>query len=82
MADGGNINLLSVVKRLESLEDEKRIISTDIKEVRKEAKEAGYDTRVIAFLIRERRKDADEVAEFNKIAREYREALGEQAIDL
>lgn len=82
MADGGNINLLSVVKRLESLEDEKRIISTDIKEVRKEAKEAGFDTRVIAFLIRERRKDADEVAEFNKIAREYREALGEQAIDL
>ena len=83
MADGGNINLLSVVKRLESLEDEKRIISTDIKEVRKEAKEAGYDTRVIAFLIRERRKDADEVAEFNKIAREYRDALGEQAaVDL
>ena len=82
MADGGNINLLSVVKRLESLEDEKRVISTDIKEVRKEAKEAGFDTRVIAFLIRERRKDADDVAEFNKIVREYREALGEQAIDL
>lgn len=82
MADGGNINLLSVVKRLESLEDEKRIISTDIKEVKKEAKEAGFDTRVIAFLIRERRKDADDVAEFNKIVREYREALGEQAIDL
>ena len=83
MADGGNINLLSVVKRLESLEDEKRIISTDIKEVKKEAKEAGYDTRVIAFLIRERRKDADDVAEFNRIAREYRDALGEQAaVDL
>lgn len=83
MADGGNINLLSVVKRLENLEDEKRIISTDIKEVRKEAKEAGFDTRVIAFLIRERRKDADDVAEFNRIAREYRDALGEQAaVDL
>lgn len=78
-----NINLLSVVKRLENLEDEKRIISTDIKEVRKEAKEAGFDTRVIAFLIRERRKDADDVAEFNRIAREYRDALGEQtAVDL
>ena len=80
--DGSNISLLSIVKRLENLEDERRVISTDIREVKKEAKEAGLNIRVIDFLIRERRKDAEELEEFNKIAREYRDALGEQAVDL
>ena len=82
--DGTNSSgtLLSVVRRLESLEDEKRVISTDIKEVKKEAKAAGLDTRVIDFLLRERRKDADDVAEFHKMVTEYRDALGEQTVDL
>lgn len=81
---GNNANgtLLNVVKRLETLEDERQVILTDIKEVKKEAKDAGFDTRVIAFLIRERRKDADDVAEFHKMLSEYRDALGEQAVDL
>lgn len=68
--------LRSFVERIERLEEERRTIAADIKEVKSEAKATGFDTRVITFLIRERRKDADDVKEFNTIVDTYKRALG------
>lgn len=75
---GDNIatdRLRAFVERIEKLEEERRSIGADIKEVKAEAKGTGFDVAVISFLIRERRKDKDDLDEFNTQADIYRRAL-------
>lgn len=69
-------SLLSVIKRIEGLDDERRSLVSDIKEVKDEAKTNGFDVRVLNFLLRERRKDPDDVAEFHQELDRYKNALG------
>lgn len=68
--------LRQFIERIERLEEDRRAIAEDIKEVKAEAKGSGFDTKVIAFLIRERRKDKDDVDEFNTLVDTYKRALG------
>ena len=88
MADGGETgrsptigdnldasNLLSIIKRLESLGDEAKAIREDAKQVKQEAKSAGFDVAVINFILRERRKDPDKIEEFNQELSKYKQAL-------
>jgi len=68
-------SLRAVIERIERLEADKAEIAADIAEVKKKAKSDGFDIKVINTLIRERRKDADQVEEFNIVLDTYRRAL-------
>lgn len=74
----GNIDkrLLSIVERIERLEEEKKALSNDITDIYKEAKSGGYDVEVLRKLIRERKQDASKVEEQETLLEVYRRALG------
>jgi uncharacterized protein (UPF0335 family) len=67
--------LHSIVDRIERLESERRELLGDIKEIKQEAKDAGYLIPVINLIIRERRKDREKLDEFLTSADAYRRAL-------
>ena len=67
--------LLSIIQRLESLDKEKQSINDDIKTIKAEAKGAGFALDVVNFILRERRKDPDDVDEFNRELNKYKHAL-------
>ena len=67
--------LKSFINRIEKLEDEKKEIANDIKEVYAEAKGAGFDVKAMRKLISLLRKDKDELAEEEAILETYRAAL-------
>ena len=67
--------LASLVQRIERLEEEKKALSDDIKDIFAEAKSAGFDTKVLRALIRERRTDESERAEHEALLDTYRAAL-------
>lgn len=71
--------LKSIVQRVERLEEEKKTISDDIKEVYSEAKANGYDTKVLRKVIALRKRDLDERKEEESILDLYLQAVGEQA---
>lgn len=71
--------LKSIVERIERLEEEKKTIGDDIKEVYAEAKGNGYDVKVLRMVIRIRKRDANERAEEEAILDLYLQAVGESA---
>lgn len=68
--------LLSIVERIEKLNEDSAQISADIKEVYKEAVAQGFDTKAIKKCIALRKKDKDEVSQEDEILTLYRDALG------
>jgi uncharacterized protein (UPF0335 family) len=70
--------LRAIVERIEQLEEEKRGIADQIKEVYAEAKGNGFDTKAIRRIVALRRKDAQERAEEETILDLYMTALGMQ----
>ncbi len=68
--------LLSIIERIERLEEEKKGISEDIKEVYAEAKGNGYDTKVLRKIISIRKQDAAEREEQQAVLELYCTALG------
>lgn len=68
--------LRAFIERVERLEEEKKTIADDIKEVYAEAKGTGFDTKTIRRLVRERKKDAAQLAEEESIYDLYASALG------
>ena len=68
--------LRSLVERIERLEEEKKALADDIKEIYAEAKSAGFDTKVLRKVIRQRKIDARELEEQETILDLYRRALG------
>ncbi|KPF71152.1 hypothetical protein IP69_07545 [Bosea sp. AAP35] len=71
--------LKSIVERIERLEEEKKTIADDIKEVYAEAKGNGYDVKVLRKVIAIRKRDANERAEEEAILDLYLQAVGESA---
>jgi len=71
--------LWSIVCRIERLEDEKKALSADIKEIYQEAKSGGFDCKTIRALIRERKQDPADVEEQETLLDTYRRALGPYA---
>ncbi len=79
MSDVGGIaadRLKSFVERIERLEEEKRGLQEDIKEVYSEAKGTGFDTKIIRQIIRLRKMDKADRQEQEAILELYKEALG------
>jgi uncharacterized protein (UPF0335 family) len=68
--------LRSLVERIERLEEERKTLSSDIKDIYAEAKSAGFDPKVLKQLIRIRKQEAAEVEEQETMLDIYRRALG------
>jgi uncharacterized protein (UPF0335 family) len=68
--------LKAIIERIERLEEEKKTISDDIRDVYAEAKGNGFDTKALRTIIRMRKQDANERAEQETILETYMQALG------
>lgn len=68
--------LRSLVERIERLEEERKALGSDIKDIYAESKSAGFDPKVLRQLIRIRKQEASEVEEQETILDIYRRALG------
>lgn len=68
--------LRSIVERIERLEEERKALASDIKDIYSEAKSAGFDVKVLRQLISIRRKEPAEVEEQESLLDVYRHALG------
>jgi uncharacterized protein (UPF0335 family) len=66
----------SLVDRIERLEEERKALGSDIKDIYAEAKSAGFDVKVLRQLIRVRKQEAAEVEEQETMLDVYRRALG------
>lgn len=71
--------LRQFVERIEHLEQEKKDIADQIKEVYAESKSRGYDQKALRTIVSLRKKDKDDVAEQEAIIQMYKEALGMSA---
>lgn len=71
--------LRAFVERIERMEEEKKAIADDIKEIYAEAKGNGFDTKVLRQIVRIRRQDHAERMEQEALLDLYMTALGMQA---
>ena len=69
--------LRQFIDRIERLEEEKKGLSDDIKDVYAQAKGQGFDTKIIRKIISLRKKDRQEREEEEQILELYLVALGE-----
>jgi len=68
--------LLQYLERIERLEEEKRALMADMKDIYSEAKATGFDTKTMRQLIKMRAMDKDALAEQDDLLDTYREAVG------
>lgn len=68
--------LLSIIERVERLEEEKKGISDDIRDIFAEAKSAGFDSKAIRAVIKLRKMNAADRDEQEYLVEIYRKALG------
>lgn len=68
--------LKAIIERIERLEEEKKTIADDIRDVYAEAKGNGYEVKALRAIIRMRREDPGERQEFETILETYMHALG------
>ena len=79
MPDVGGIageRLKSFIERVERLEEEKRALAEDIKEVYAEAKGVGFDVKIMRQIVKIRKMDQDELDEQETLLDVYKRALG------
>ena len=69
-------HLKAFVERIERLEEEKKAIADDIRDVYAEAKGTGFDTKALRAIVRLRKQDVDERKEQEAILETYLHALG------
>jgi uncharacterized protein (UPF0335 family) len=78
-ATTGNVagdRLRSLVERIERLEEERKALGSDIKDIYAEAKSAGFDVKVLRQLIRLRKQEPAEIEEQETLLDVYRRAIG------
>jgi len=78
MAEVGGIasdRLRSLIERIEKLEEDKKEIATDIREVFAEAKSAGFDVKIMRAILKLRKMDAADRDEQEILLDTYRKAL-------
>jgi uncharacterized protein (UPF0335 family) len=79
MPDVGGVagdRLRSFIERIERLEEERRVLGADIKEVYAEAKGNGFEPKIMRQIVRLRKKDKDELDEEEGLLEVYKRALG------
>ncbi len=78
-AQQGNIagdRLRSLIDRIERLEEERKALGSDIKDIYAEAKSAGFDVKVLRQLIRIRKQEPADVEEQETLLDLYKRAIG------
>ena len=68
--------LKSFIQRIERLEEEKKVMGADIREVYSEAKSSGFDTKIMRKVIALRRLDTAERQEQEALLQVYIDAIG------
>ncbi len=68
--------LRQIVARIERLEEEKKALAEDIKQVYAEAKGAGFDTKILRQVVRLRKMERNELQEQEALLELYLEAIG------
>lgn len=71
-----NNQLKALIERIEKLEAEKATIGEDIKEVFSEAKNSGFDPKIIKKVLSLRKQDASKRAQEQAVLATYMDALG------
>ncbi|MBE6451446.1 MAG: DUF2312 domain-containing protein [Alphaproteobacteria bacterium] len=67
--------LRSLIERIEKLEEDKREVSTDIREVYAEAKSAGFDVKTMKAIIKLRKMEQADREEEDFLLETYKKAL-------
>jgi uncharacterized protein (UPF0335 family) len=68
--------LKSYVDRIENIETERKGLGDDVKDIKKEAKSAGFDMAAISAVLKMRKKEAQEVLNATMVVETYCRALG------
>jgi uncharacterized protein (UPF0335 family) len=76
MAEAADDRLRLLIERIERLEEEKKGIGDDIKDVYSEAKSTGYDPKIMRQIVRLRKLKPDDRREMEAILDTYKNALG------
>ncbi len=76
MAETTDDRLRLLIERVERLEEEKKGIADDIRDVYAEAKAVGYDAKIMRQIVRLRKMTPDDRAEMETILDLYKAALG------
>ena len=76
MADAADDRLRLLIERVERLEEEKKGIADDIKDVYSEAKAVGYDAKIMRQIVRLRKMKPDDRREAEMMLETYKNALG------
>ena len=79
MADNANAaddRLRLLIERIERLEEEKKGIADDIRDVYMEAKAVGYDPKIMRQIVRLRKMKPDDRSEQDMLLETYKTALG------
>jgi len=69
-------HLKAFVERIERLEEEKKTVADDIRDVYAEAKATGFDVKALRTIVRMRKQDVEERREHEAILETYMHALG------
>jgi uncharacterized protein (UPF0335 family) len=75
-ADATDDRLRLLIERVERLEEEKKGIADDIRDVYAEAKAVGYDAKIMRQIVRLRKMPPDDRREMETILDLYKAALG------
>lgn len=70
------VKLLMFVEKIERLEEERKALQNDIKEVFDDAKAANFDVKALKEILKIRKNDEDDQAQLDFIICEYKTALG------
>jgi len=76
MAETADDRLRLLIERVERLEEEKKGIADDIKDVYSEAKAVGYDAKIMRQIVRLRKMKPDDRREAEMMLETYKNALG------
>ena len=72
----GADQLRQYIERVERLEEEKRALMADIRDIYAEAKATGFEPKVMRQIVKIRAMDRDLLAEQDMLLSTYRDALG------
>ena len=72
----GADQLTQYIERIERLEEEKRAMMADIRDVYAEAKATGFDPKIMRQLVKMRAMDRDLLQEQDELLQTYRAAVG------
>ena len=72
----GDNQIKSIVSRIMTLEDDKKQVVDDIRDLYAESKGAGFNPKALRMIVRKQRQDAKKAAELEADVQAYMAAMG------